>query len=202
MASPLGNVSAAILAGGLGTRLRAVVADRPKVLAPVAGKPYLAHLLAQLNRAGIRETTLLVGYAANQVREAFGLEFDGMKLNYSVEPEPLGTGGAFRFALQFLREETVLLLNGDSYCDVDLPALATVHRTHSGFATLTLAEVLARSVAFETAYDPNECVELRWGAPPGREEASTCRAHAPADQRARMESYRPWFHERRRPPRK
>ena len=159
MASPLGNVSAAILAGGLGTRLRAVVADRPKVLAPVAGKPYLAHLLVQLNRAGIRETTLLVGYAANQVREAFGLEFDGMKLNYSVEPEPLGTGGALRLALQFLREETVLLLNGDSYCDVDLSALATAHRTHSGIATLTLAEVADGSRFGRVQSNADCCIE-------------------------------------------
>lgn len=159
MASPLENVSAAILAGGLGTRLRAVVADRPKVLAPVAGKPYLAHLLAQLNRAGIRETTLLVGYAADQVQETFGLGFDGMKLNYSVESEPLGTGGALRLALPFLREETVLLLNGDSYCDVDLPALATAHRTHSGFATLTLAEVADGSRFGRVQSNADCCIE-------------------------------------------
>jgi len=68
--------------------------------------------------------------------------------------------------------------------------------------SLTLAEVLARSVAIEQAFNPNDCVELRWGAPDGSAEASTCKAHAPADQRAKMESYRSWFHDRKRPPRK
>ena len=68
--------------------------------------------------------------------------------------------------------------------------------------TLTLAEVLTRTASLETAYNPNDCPEVRWGAPTGSDEASTCRAHAPADQKTRMESYRAWFHERRRPPRK
>ncbi len=78
----------------------------------------------------------------------------------------------------------------------------TYTRTDGSPFTLTLAEVLARSSAFETTYNPNDCVELRWGAAPGSEEASTCRAHAPSEQKARMETYRAWFHERRRPPRK
>ena len=68
--------------------------------------------------------------------------------------------------------------------------------------TLTLAEVLAaRAEALEVAYDPNDCVEVRWGAPPGSAESSTCRRRAPAEQAARLARYRPWFHERRRPPR-
>ena len=75
-------------------------------------------------------------------------------------------------------------------------------RTDGSSFELTIAEVLARSSAFEMTYNPNDCVELRWGAPAGSEEASTCRARAPADQKARMETYRAWFHERRRPPRK
>ena len=78
----------------------------------------------------------------------------------------------------------------------------TYTRTDGSPFTLSLSEVLARSSAFETTYNPNDCVELRWGAAPGSEEASTCRAHAPAEQKARMETYRAWFHERRRPPRK
>jgi hypothetical protein len=75
-------------------------------------------------------------------------------------------------------------------------------RTDGSAFTLTLAEVLARGPALETAYNPNDCAEARWGAAAGSEELSTCHAHAPAEQRARMESYRAWFHERRRPPRK
>ena len=78
----------------------------------------------------------------------------------------------------------------------------TYTRTDGSPFTLTLAEVLARSPAFEMAYNLNDCVELRWGAAPGSAEASTCRARAPAEQKARMETYRAWFNERRRPPRK
>jgi hypothetical protein len=67
--------------------------------------------------------------------------------------------------------------------------------------TLTLKDVFARMTDLEMAYNPNDCVELRWGAPPNSEEASTCRRHAPPAQRAKMTKYRAWFHERRRPPR-
>jgi hypothetical protein len=75
-------------------------------------------------------------------------------------------------------------------------------RTDGSSQSLTLAEVLTRSAAFEVTYNLNDCVEVRWGATPGTNEASTCRGHAPADQKARMETYRAWFHDRRRPPRK
>jgi len=67
--------------------------------------------------------------------------------------------------------------------------------------TLTLADVLARTDAFEAAYNPNDCIEVRWGAPAGSDEMATCRRHAPAEQAARMERYRAWFHERSRPAR-
>jgi hypothetical protein len=75
-------------------------------------------------------------------------------------------------------------------------------RTDGSAFTLSLAEVLARSAALEMAYNPNDCVEARWGAPAGSDELATCHAHAAPDQRARMETYRAWFHERRRPARK
>src|SRR5580698_7481780 len=92
--TPLPNLTAAILAGGLGTRLRPAIADKPKVLAPVAGTPFLSRLLNQLSGAGVRDAVLLVGYGANHVREQFGDQQFGVKLRYSVETELLGTGGA------------------------------------------------------------------------------------------------------------
>ena len=67
--------------------------------------------------------------------------------------------------------------------------------------TLALKDVLDRTADLEMAYNPNDCVELRWGAPDKSDEASTCKRHAPEAQRAKMTKYRPWFHERRRPPR-
>jgi hypothetical protein len=77
----------------------------------------------------------------------------------------------------------------------------TYVRTDGSEWALTLKDVVDRRAALEMAYDPNDCVETRWGAPPGSDESSTCHAHAPADQVARMVGYRAWFHERRRPAR-
>ena len=138
---PFHDVSAAVLAGGLGTRLRAVVPDCPKVLAPVAGRPFLTHLLDRLVRSGVREVVLLTGHAAEQVRAALGDEYAGMRLAYSVEPAPLGTAGAVRHALPHFRTETVLLLNGDSYCDVDLRAFRRFHAKKEVGASLVLTPV-------------------------------------------------------------
>ena len=141
MANPLNDVSAAILAGGLGTRLRSVVADRPKVLAPVLGKPFLGFLLQQLARAGIREAVLLVGYGAEQIREELGDRHFGVDIDYSVEKQQLGTGGAVQEALPFLRRQTLLLMNGDSYCDVDIGAMVNRHVTLRRKASVALTRV-------------------------------------------------------------
>lgn len=136
MAKRLEDVTAAILAGGLGTRLRSRLADRPKVLAPVHGRPYLAYLLEQLAGAGIRRTVLLTGYLGNQIQETFGDRYSGICLTYSHEPVPLGTAGALRLALPHLFSSTILLLNGDSYCGASLPDFCEFHRHR--FAELSL----------------------------------------------------------------
>lgn len=117
------DLDAAILAGGLGTRLRSVVADRPKVLAPVGGRPYLTYLLDQLADAGIERVVLLVGHRADMVRESLGTHYRGLRLLYSAEPTPLGTGGALAHALPWLAGRHVLLLNGDSFCEFDLAVM-------------------------------------------------------------------------------
>lgn len=135
------DVTAAILAGGLGTRLRPVVADRPKVLAPVGGRPYLTYLLDQLAAASVREVVLLTGHGADQVRDALGETYAGLRLIYSAEPAPLGTAGAIRRALPHLSAPAVLLLNGDSYCDVDLAAFGRSHRERRADVSLVLARV-------------------------------------------------------------
>jgi NDP-sugar pyrophosphorylase family protein len=133
------EVAAAILAGGLGTRLRPVVADRPKVLAPVAGRPYLTYVLDQLASVAVREVVLLTGHGADQVRDALGDSYAGMSLVHSAEPSPLGTAGALRQALPLLAAPTVLLLNGDSYCDVDLASFGRFHRDEAAGASMVVA---------------------------------------------------------------
>lgn len=133
-----GDVTAAILAGGLGTRLRPAVQETPKVLAAVGGRPFLTILLDQLACAGVRETVLLTGHRADDVRLAVGTRHGTMRLAYSHEPSPLGTAGALRHALALLSSPTVLLLNGDSYCDVDLAHLLTAHQETQADLTVTL----------------------------------------------------------------
>lgn len=135
------HITAAILAGGTGTRLRSVVADRPKVLALVGGKPFLAHLLDQLVAQGISKVVLCTGYLGEQVQAHFGENYRGMKLFYSREDQPLGTGGAIIQAMPLLQSETILVLNGDSYCRTDLQASLTWHRRKQAWGTLVLAQV-------------------------------------------------------------
>ena len=96
----LASTTAVLLAGGLGTRLRSVVDDRPKVLAPVAGRPFLSYLLDQVGAAGIRRVVLCTGYLGDQIRTVFGDTYEEIDLVYSHETEPLGTGGALRLAYE------------------------------------------------------------------------------------------------------
>src|SRR4051812_22936882 len=92
------DVAAVVLAGGRGTRLQAVVSDRPKPLAPVAGRPFISYLLDQIADAGIRRVVLSTGYLAEQFEAAIGKIYRGMEIVFAQEQEPLGTGGGIKFA--------------------------------------------------------------------------------------------------------
>ncbi|MEO6872090.1 MAG: nucleotidyltransferase family protein [Chthoniobacterales bacterium] len=123
------GISAFVLCGGLGTRLRSVLRDRPKSMAPVAGVPFLQILVGQIRAQGIREIILGTGYLAEQVEEHFG---DGGKfgvaISYSREQTPLGTGGAVKLAEPKL-SDPALILNGDSYVEWQLaPMLAVAEK--------------------------------------------------------------------------
>lgn len=135
------NLRALVLAGGLGTRLRPVVPTLPKVLAPVAGAPFLAHVLGWLQRWGVEEVVLCLGYRAEQVIAAApGLGAPGQRLHFSVEPEPRGTAGALRLARGWA-EGRVLVLNGDSLPELDLGAMVAAHRALGCPCTLAAARV-------------------------------------------------------------
>jgi NDP-sugar pyrophosphorylase family protein len=138
--SVMNDITAIVLAGGLGTRLRAVVADQPKVLAEVSGRPYLAYLLDQLSKAGIQKAILCIGYRGEQVRDAFGNRYAGMQLRYSFEKQPLGTAGAIAYARDTVTSRYVLVMNGDSYCQVDLCAYASWYQTGKFPVSLLLTE--------------------------------------------------------------
>ena len=120
-------MQAIVLAGGLGTRLRGVVPDLPKPLAPVSGRPFLAIVLEQLRSQGFSLAVLSVGFRHELIRQAFGERFGGLAIDYAVEDRPLGTGGAIRLAARACSEPDVFVLNGDSYADLDFADMQARH---------------------------------------------------------------------------
>ena len=113
-------MEAIVLAGGLGTRLREIVPDLPKSMAPIAGRPFLEILLASLSRKGFIRVVLSVGFMAEKISGYFGDRFDDLELAYVVEPKPLGTGGAARLAMQVCVADHVFILNGDTFLDLEM----------------------------------------------------------------------------------
>ncbi|HWI24708.1 MAG TPA: nucleotidyltransferase family protein [Lysobacter sp.] len=133
---------ALILVGGLGTRLRGVVADVPKPLAPIDGRPFLAWVLDRLADAGLRRVVLAAGYRADLVEAAIGNRWQGLDIAHVREPEPLGTGGAVRHALSTLHgADGVHVLNGDTYLDYDPFALEAVTRALGARIGVALAHM-------------------------------------------------------------
>lgn len=137
----LADVTAAILAGGLGNRLRSVVADRPKVLADIRGRPFLAYLLDQLVAEGIGDVVLCTGYLGDQIEAVFGKSYRSLRLSYSQESVPLGTAGALRLALPLFKSNPVLVMNGDSFCEANLKSFWVWHWTRRANATLLLTKI-------------------------------------------------------------
>lgn len=113
-----------MLVGGLGTRLRAVVDNVPKPMAPVAGRPFLARVMDHLASNGIRRVVLATGYMSEVVEAAIGASWRDMQVEYSVEQHALGTGGAVRQACQRLWGNSVHVLNGDTYLDYSTAGIA------------------------------------------------------------------------------
>ncbi|MBX9751001.1 MAG: nucleotidyltransferase family protein [Roseococcus sp.] len=115
---------AVVLAGGFGTRLRPVVSDVPKALAPVGGRPFLHWLLDDLARQGVARVLLATGYMGDVLRTAVGDAHAGMPVLYSYEETPLGTGGAMWAALRLCQEDRVLVVNGDTWLGAPIAPLA------------------------------------------------------------------------------
>ena len=132
---------AIVLAGGFGTRLRGIVDDVPKPLAPVAGRPFLGWLLDRLAASGMRRCILATGSLSDVIERRIGAQWQGMQVVYSVESEPLGTGGAIRLAANRLLGDSAHVLNGDTWLEYDPVALeAAAHEAHAPMA-IALARV-------------------------------------------------------------
>src|SRR3954470_16040211 len=128
----MGNlgIPAIILAGGLGTRLRSVISDLPKPMAPVNGFPFLHYLFLYLHRQGITDVVLSVGYRSEAIRAFFGEKYNRINIQYSVEEEPLGTGGGIAQAMAMV-DSDAFVLNGDTFFDINLSELCDFYAEHN-----------------------------------------------------------------------
>lgn len=137
----LESLSAVVLCGGLGTRLRPAVADRQKTMARVGEKPFLAILLDWAAAHGVRRFVLCTGYKGGQVEDYFRAERKDLDIVFSPEASPLGTGGAVRNAVPLLDGgRPALILNGDSFCPLNLSAFHDFHVKNAGAASLAAVE--------------------------------------------------------------
>jgi D-glycero-alpha-D-manno-heptose 1-phosphate guanylyltransferase len=131
-------MEAIVLAGGLGTRLASRLDGIPKPMAPIAGRPFLEILLHQLVLAECDRVVLSVGHRYHAIQIHFGSSFENMPIQYAVEEAPLGTGGAIRMALDRSLEESVLVLNGDTFLNVDYRAMLKLHERERAAITLAV----------------------------------------------------------------
>jgi len=146
-----------ILAGGRGQRLKSVVDDRPKPMAEINDRPFLEYLILQLKRWHLTDIILSIGYKGEIIKKHFG---DGSKwsvsIQYSEEVEPLGTGGAIGHAKELIETDFFIVINGDSFLELDYSEFIRFHKTNNGIATIALTEVddVSRfgTVSFEEGY--------------------------------------------------
>ncbi|HEV2801380.1 MAG TPA: NDP-sugar synthase [Pyrinomonadaceae bacterium] len=134
-------MQALILAGGKGTRLRPLTVHTPKPIVPICNRSFLLYQIDTLRDAGITDITLSLSYQPHKIEQLIGDgSLHGVKIKYTVEPQPMGTAGAYKFAEELLREPTVVF-NGDILTDLDLKAVIDEHNERGATATLVLAPV-------------------------------------------------------------
>jgi len=131
-----------ILAGGAGTRLKEVISDIPKPMAPVRNKPFLEYVLDWLSQySSVERIILAVGYKSEVIIQYFGDSFKNIPLSYSNDPEPLGTGGAVLNALEHCCSDTVLIINGDTYFPVNIDSFKEFHDNEGGMVSIALKKM-------------------------------------------------------------
>lgn len=130
-----------ILAGGLGTRLAAVVSDVPKPMATVCGVPFLDHILSRLPLANISRLILAVGHKYKVISDYYQDSYKNIPIVYSIEREPLGTGGGIGMAMKYVSESSVVILNGDTCFDLDYECFWEQHSESRKLMTLALKQI-------------------------------------------------------------
>lgn len=130
--------SAIVLAGGFGTRLKDVVKNIPKPMADIGGKPFLEILLEYLRQNSIEKVILSVGYKKEFIMNYFKNNFKCLKISYSIENKPLGTGGAIKKALELIDDDNVFILNGDTFFNINLLDMKRFHLKNCADITISL----------------------------------------------------------------
>ena len=133
---------AIILAGGLGTRLREAVPDLPKCMAPILAKPFIGYLVDYLHQQGIEKFIFCLGYKHEIIEQYLNTQYANLNIFYSIEKEPLGTGGAIQLACNLVTSKTVLVLNGDTFFKIDITKLTAFHDMCGAECTLSLKPML------------------------------------------------------------
>jgi D-glycero-alpha-D-manno-heptose 1-phosphate guanylyltransferase len=136
---------AIILAGGFGTRLQAVVSDVPKPMAPINNEPFLNYVFDYLLHYKIEHVVLSTGYLADKISDYYKNEYRGIKISYTKEETPLGTGGGIRLAMTKCYTSDVLVLNGDSFFDVNITDHFNNHISKQADCSLALRKVFNAS---------------------------------------------------------
>jgi D-glycero-alpha-D-manno-heptose 1-phosphate guanylyltransferase len=133
-------MKAIILAGGEGKRLRSVINDVPKPMAPINEKPFLEYLILQLRKQNIKDIIFSIGYKGSIIKSYFqnGDNWD-INIEYSEEDKPLGTGGALRNAGELIDDEQFIVMNGDSFFDIEFKQLISFHEEKQAVVTISLA---------------------------------------------------------------
>jgi NDP-sugar pyrophosphorylase family protein len=137
------DVKAVLLVGGMGTRLRSAIPSTPKVLASLGKRSFLHLLVSQLRSQGIHRLVMCTGYLAEQIEDEFG---DGrawdVAIEYSKEEQSLGTAGAIKLAAPYLKDDSeFLVMNGDSFLEIDFHNFMAFHRSHDAMATIAVFKV-------------------------------------------------------------
>ncbi len=129
------------MAGGFGTRLQSVVSDVPKPMADINGKPFLYYILKDLHKKGFSSVILSVGYRAEKIKNYFNHSFENISLQYSEEKTPLGTGGAIKKALSFVKADDFFIINGDTFFDIPYHDIFQYHIQNNSTFTIVLKAI-------------------------------------------------------------
>jgi D-glycero-alpha-D-manno-heptose 1-phosphate guanylyltransferase len=151
---------ALILVGGLGTRLKSVISDLPKPMADVSGRPFLAYLLDYCHEQNIKRVVLCAGYKHEAISAYFGSSYKNLELLYSIEDEPLGTGGALQKGLDLLQSPTVLFLNGDSICEVSIAEMGSFYANHKADIVLAVKRMTNFDRYGTVVYEQNRVIHF------------------------------------------